>query len=236
MTGTFVFIMLLTVMVALTIYKQKLTVIGAFIGGIIAIAIFAGTGFTGVISLASFFIAATLATSWQSEVKIQLGLSEKNHGRRDSFQVLANGGIAGLLGLAAIFSPEHHHMFTIIIACSLSAATADTISSELGSLYGKNFLNIITFRPDIRGENGVVSLEGFAFGILGSSLIAVTYGLTERFRWREILIIVVTGTIGNLVDSILGATLERNGKIKNDGVNFLNTVTAAICALILLLI
>jgi len=122
-----------------------------------------------------------------------------------------------------------------MIACSLSAATADTISSELGSLYGKKFLNIITFRADRRGENGVVSIEGFVFGILGSSLIAIAYGITEEFRWKDMLIIVIAGTIGNLVDSVLGATLERNGKIKNDGVNFLNTVSASIFALILLL-
>ena len=221
--------------VGLTIYKQKLTVFGAFTGALLAIAIFAGTGFPGVIILACFFISATLATSWHSEVKVQLGLSEKDHGRRDSFQVLANGGVAGILGLAAIIFPGFRQVLTIMIACSLSAATADTISSELGSLYGKNFLNIITFRADRRGENGVVSIEGFVFGILGSSLVAIAYGITEEFRWKDMLIIVIAGTIGNLVDSVLGATLERNGKIKNDGVNFLNTFSASIFALILLL-
>ncbi|HTE23541.1 DUF92 domain-containing protein [Flavitalea sp.] len=236
MTGNLVFILLLTVMVGLTIYKHKLTVVGAITGALVAIAIFAGTGFPGIILLATFFIAATFATSWQFDFKVQLGLSEKNHGRRDSFQVLANGGIAGLLGLAAITFSEYRHVLTIMIACSLSAATADTISSELGSLYGKKFLNIMTFRPDKRGENGVVSLEGFAFGILGSSLIALAYGLTEEFSWSTILIIVIAGTVGNLVDSVLGATLERNGKIKNNGVNFLNTFSASIFALISLLL
>jgi uncharacterized protein (TIGR00297 family) len=236
MTGNLIFIILLSVMVGLTIYKQKLTLTGAFTGALLAIAIFAGTGFPGVIFLACFFIAATLATSWQFQVKVQLGLSEKEHGRRDSFQVLANGGVAGLLGLSSIIFPEYRHVLTIMIACSLSAATADTISSELGSLYGKKFLNIVTFRADRRGENGVVSLEGFAFGILGSSLIALTYGITEEFRWKYILIIVIAGTIGNLVDSILGATLERNGRIKNDGVNLLNTFSASVFALILLLL
>ncbi len=34
-------------------------------------------------------------------------------------------------------------------------------------------------------------------------------------------------TFGNLVDSILGATLERKGHLSNNAVNFLNTFAAA---------
>ena len=45
-----------------------------------------------------------------------------------------------------------------------------------------------------------------------------------------ILTITVAGTIGNLADSVLGATLERAGVLSNDGVNFFNTLTAALVA------
>jgi uncharacterized membrane protein len=41
-------------------------------------------------------------------------------------------------------------------------------------------------------------------------------------------LIVLTGTIGNLADSILGATYERKGAIGNNAVNFLNTLIAAL--------
>ena len=43
--------------------------------------------------------------------------------------------------------------------------------------------------------------------------------------------IVLAGTVGNLVDSIIGATWERRGVIKNDAVNFLNTLAASLAAL-----
>ncbi|RYY20467.1 MAG: DUF92 domain-containing protein [Chitinophagaceae bacterium] len=145
-------------------------------------------------------------------------------------KLLANGGLAGLFGFVAILYPQYRDLMLILIASSISAASADTISSELGSLYGRRFFNIMTFRPDRRGENGVVSLEGFAFGLLGSCLVAITYGLTEKFNLSTLLIIVVAGSIGNLVDSVLGATLERKGQLKNDSVNFLNTVGAAVVA------
>ena len=86
-------------------------------------------------------------------------MSEKDQGRRNSFQVLANGGMAGLLGLVAFLFADYQYLMLILIASCFSAAAADTLSSELGSLYGKKFLNILTLRKDNRGENGVV-LEG----------------------------------------------------------------------------
>jgi uncharacterized protein (TIGR00297 family) len=236
MTPNLVFVLLLAGMIGFTLYTKKLTVAGAVTAAIISVAIFTGTGFPGIILLACFFIAATFATSWRFDKKSTLGLSEKDHGRRDSFQVLANGGMAGLLGFAAAFLPAYNYLILIILASSLSSATADTISSELGSVYGKKFVNILTFRADRRGENGVVSLEGFLFGILGSSIIALAFGLSAGFELKPILIIIISGTIGNVVDSILGATLERTGKIKNDGVNFLNTFCASLSAFILILL
>jgi len=48
----------------------------------------------------------------------------------------------------------------------------------------------------------------------------------------HMLIILLAGTIGNLADSILGAALERKGRITNDLVNGLNTLIATITALI----
>jgi uncharacterized membrane protein len=56
--------------------------------------------------------------------------------------------------------------------------------------------------------------------------------------WMEpgVWVVIISGTAGNLFDSVLGATLERKGYIKNNLVNFLNTVFAALVAYLLLLI
>lgn len=44
------------------------------------------------------------------------------------------------------------------------------------------------------------------------------------------------GVFGLFFDSLLGATLERQGWLNNDAVNFLSTLSAAVFALVLLAI
>ena len=150
------------------------------------------------------------------------------------FKFLQPVAIATLIQIAAyiliggLFLTENS-LLTLMMAASLSAATADTLSSELGTLYGKRFYNIINLKNGIRGENGVVSLEGLLIGIAGSIVIAFVYAVGFGFNFN-FFIIIIAGTIGNIVDSILGATLEKKNYLNNDAVNFINTLSAAICA------
>ncbi len=207
-----------------SVLLKKLTVPAALTGGVVGWLVFAGGGYTGLGMLAAFFVLGTAATSWK---KHQKGSATQT--TRTAGQVLANGGVAALAGLGALVFPTHRHLFELAMTGSLASATADTLSSELGMVYGRRFYNIVTWKPDLKGMDGVVSIEGTLIGVAGSAVIALLYAATHR-SLAAIGIILLSGTIGNLVDSILGAALERKGFIGNDMVNFLNTLTAGLMA------
>lgn len=222
-------ILLIALAAFIAVAKDKLTILGGITGYLVACAIYAGAAINGVILLGLFFLLGTLATSWGKGVKHSHNADDNNGGKRTAAQVLANGSVAGVCGILAYIFPQHHELLVIMLASSLSSATADTLSSELGTVYGKRFYNMLTFRKDIRGENGVVSLEGTLFGLAGSAIMAYAYCF--HYGWQWFHVIVVAGTVGNIVDSLLGAALERKGYIKNNAVNLLNTIAAALTAL-----
>lgn len=208
---------------------NKLTGPAAWTGGALGLLIFGGSGWVGIGLLALFFGLGSAASRWKVADKQRLGLAEANKGRRTAGQVLANAGVAGLLGLTAWVYAAAAPLAPLMLAGSFAAATADTLASELGNVYGRRYYNVLTWRPDVRGENGVVSLEGTGLGLAGSALIAgaycACYGWGPAFGW-----LVLAGTAGNFADSLLGATLERRQLVANNTVNLLNTLVGAAVA------
>ncbi len=224
---------ILLIAMFISVKAKKLTLAAAITGGILGVLIYIGAGFTGIAMVAAFFVLGTVATSWQMQKKEQLTLAEKNAGRREWTQVIANAGVAALAGSMSYFFPGHEVLWHVLMAASLSSATADTLSSELGNIYGKRYYNILTFKHDMQGENGVVSLEGTLAGVCGSIIIAIIYSIGFTANAYLFFVIVISGTIGNIFDSLLGASFERKQYLSNDAVNFLNTLMAALVAFFL---
>ena len=211
----------------------KLTMAGSITGAVIGLLIFKGAGLACFIMLTIFFVIGSAATRWQRDKKVLMNAADVRKGRRTAWQVLANSGVAAFLAAFALWKPEYSTISRLMIAGSFAAATADTLSSELGTVYGKRFYNILTFKKDTRGLDGVVSLEGTLIGVAGAFAIAVVYALF--YGWNIfVLWIVIAGFVGNVVDSVLGATLERKGLIGNNVINLLNTVTGALVCILLM--
>ncbi|MGN7988790.1 DUF92 domain-containing protein [Pedobacter sp. 22226] len=224
-TGIFLPIIIIAGM-AYSILAKKLTVTAAFTGAILAVIIFSAAGYTGLAMMTAFFIMGSAATSWQEHKKKTFVPVEETGKGRSALQVLANAGAAAIAGILILYYPQLNYLMFPAMAAAFASATADTLSSELGMVYGSRFFNVISFRPDSCGQDGVISLEGTLTGIAGSAVIAGIYALGRGWD-ISFLFIVLAGTAGNLTDSVLGAVLERKGIIGNNAVNFLNTLTAA---------
>ncbi|WP_316814702.1 DUF92 domain-containing protein [Pedobacter nyackensis] len=214
------------VVIVLSVKKRKLTFQAAITATIIGLLVWQSAQLKGVFMLMTFFLLSVFATAHKKAVKTKIHKDNLSNKARDSKQVLANGGVAGLTAIMAIIDPLHHEFYMIMMAASLASALADTLSSELGMIYGRRFYNIITLKKEPNGLDGVVSLEGLLIGALGSGIIAVIYAGFEKPG----LLVFIAGVTGNLADSILGATLERKHLIGNNIVNFLNTLIAGLIA------
>ncbi len=249
-------LLLLVAGAAASVRWKKLTPAAAGTGILLGWAIYSGGGWLGLVLLAFFFVTGTAATSWKKKDKLLIRGSSAHEPTRRPGQVIANAGTAAIMGIAAVLHPASHLLFTFMMAASLASATSDTLSSELGMVYGHRCFNILTGKKDQRGLDGVISLEGLLIGLVGSASIAAVYGLGTGLLATQpstatpphflpfpamqhlpghsltlqLLIITLAGVAGNLVDSLLGATLERRGHLSNDAVNFLSTLVAAILA------
>ena len=215
--------------VVASIFFKKLTAAAAITGGILGWFIYAGSGNRGLLFIAVFFILGTAATSWGKKKKSSIRANAGHQSTRTTGQVIANAGIAALAGLLAVLFPAWKDLLQLMMAGSMSSAMADTLSSELGMVYGRHFYNIITWKPEEKGQDGVISFEGLLIGMVGSAIIAL---IANNHFW----VIVLAGTIGNLADSLLGAFFERQGRMSNNTVNLLNTLTGALAAGLLALI
>src|SRR4051812_27895785 len=131
---------LLVVFMIACIKTRKLTVPASLLAALIGFLIVAGAGYPGLIMLGAFFIMGVLATSHKKELK-----ANADQQQRTASQVFANGGVAAILATIAWFHPSREEL-NLMMAASLASATADTLSSELGMVYGRNFYNVLSFK------------------------------------------------------------------------------------------
>lgn len=218
---------LVTILIVGSIASKKIDVPGGLVGGLLAAMIFIGSGLLGLSFLFAFFVIGSFASHWKMQEKAKLGLAQENKGKRSIRHAISNGGVAAICGLTGWFYPQWSAIAAVMVAASLASATADTLSSELGNVYGKRFINILTLKEDQHGLDGVISLEGSLFGAMGSVIIGILF-FAMSSDLRSSVLIAAAGIFGNVIDSVLGASLQRKGFMSNDTVNFANTLSGAL--------
>jgi len=201
---------------------------------------------TALVPVCLVFLLSFAATRLGRERKERLGTAERRQGRTAA-QVAANLGVAALISNEFVqswlidshwFSPgglAPIPVFSPMLA-ALAEAAADTVSSEVGQVFGSQPRMITTLRKVEPGTDGAVSLVGTLAGIAAAAIVAFAGCLTLGAGTTIFWVSFAGGIFGLFFDSLLGATLERRGLLNNDAVNFLSTASAAAFALALLAI
>ncbi len=211
---------------------RTITLSGAAMGFVLGVAVYASYGFKSFAFLLAFFILGSAATRLGYAKKAARGVAELRGGRRSWREASANLLAAAFFSVLALTTP-YQAAFLIALIAALAEAAGDTISSEIGQWLSNRAYLITTFKPVPAGENGGISTVGTITGGAASMLLAALGLVLGLCSVRGAVIVFVAAVAGNLLDSLLGATIERRGLVTNGIVNFAGTSFAGALALML---
>jgi uncharacterized protein (TIGR00297 family) len=191
---------------------------------------------TWLVILLSFLAAGSAATKWRWEEKSAKGFAESEDGHRKWSNVVANGGIPGVIAIFA-FMNESWDSLLPVYGSAIAVAAADTFASEFGCVDPRVRM-ITTMNKCEPGLNGGWSPNGQVAAFIGAFIIAI---LTWALGWllqggsttgamTFIGVVTIVGWIGCQIDSLLGATLENRGLIGKGQVNALSIAAGALIA------
>ncbi len=180
---------------------------GALVAGILGTLVFGFGGLPATLVLLTFFISSSGLSSLFKRRKAIMDEKHAKGSRRDAGQVLANGGVSGVLIVLAGLYPQADWLWWAFCA-SLAAANADTWATEVGVLSPVKPRLITTWKRVEMGTSGGITPVGTLASLFGALLVA-TVGF--MFRGGSIFILIgitLAGFAGSLVDSFLGATIQ----------------------------
>jgi uncharacterized protein (TIGR00297 family) len=197
---------------------------GAVAGGIAGFVILTFGGWSAYALLWAFFLAGTVATKLGYRRKSVMGVAQAETGRRGAAHVIANCLVPAALLLLGVRA--------VGFVAAFAAALADTLGTEIGTLFGRRPVSPITLRPVAAGTPGAVSLPGTAAAAAGAAAIAwagVGLGLVPgSLAWAA----AAGGLLGALAESVLAAMGRRFlFRLDHEFANAFNTFAGAMIAL-----
>lgn len=210
-------------------------------GGCVSAAVigFAIGGFGGLdwlLLLILFALLGFAATKLGFTKKRDMGVQEGRRGERGYRNILGVGIPPAIAAVLCFLFPEHSRVFAMMYIATVSVAAADTAGSELGVRDPKVWL-ITTLKPTEPGTNGGISVKGTIISLAAAAVVsAIGYAALFRTMDAWVLIPIVCGFIGCLLDSLVGATLEDGGYVSKYGNNCITGIAGGLMATAMMLL
>ena len=195
------------VLVALALWKKALTIPATITAFIVLVASAVFTGFTGVTAFSVSFVGAVAVGLVKRNKRKQREDGLYVHsGARSLVQVVANSLPAIVYG--AVYFGTGIKAFLIASAVTVVVGVADSFASDLGIIGDGKVINIVTFKECNRGMSGGVSLFGTASALITSVVVATIVFSVGEIGVKGLWITALSGFIGTLIDSVLGASVQ----------------------------
>ncbi|MEA1986644.1 MAG: DUF92 domain-containing protein [Candidatus Marinimicrobia bacterium] len=209
--------MLITTVIAIVAFKAKsLSLDGAVGAWLLGTIVFGIGGIEWMIPMIIFFTTSSILSHIGGEHKKILNDIFEKTGKRDFYQVFANGGFAVVTTLLFYFTKSQ--IWFVIYLGTVASAMADTWGTELGTFSKKLPRSILNFKKVPMGASGGITFLGTSGAIFGSFFIAISgilfynYSNTITLHNSLIIWITVAGIFGMAIDSILGLTIQAQYK------------------------
>jgi uncharacterized protein (TIGR00297 family) len=214
--------LLLSVLFSLSAFFINWINLGGLYTGIVFGTVILGFGGWSLAALVLlFFISSSLLSRRDSELQVndeQSSMPKKTNSRRNGLQIWANGYWVALF--AIFYFLFQNELYLVMATAALATATSDTWSTELGThKKGRTYL-ITDFKNVEPGTNGGVSLKGTLGGFWGALFIGICYMILHGgTRLEFTTVIVISGFLGCIADSYLGAFYQNSSHDKNQWIH-----------------
>ena len=225
---------------ALVSYKRRIFEIsGSFSAFLVGMVIGICGNVLWLVLLLIFLATSFGATKYRFEWKKSEGFQEGKGGERTWRNVAANGAVPTIIaflsfvaewaaptGTQSALFPKDIASFMFVSA--IAVAASDTAASEIGIIDPRVYL-ITTGKRIKRGTDGGISLTGmFASFVAAAYTSVVAYVIFASLNNSllagpsTLFVPMLCGFLGCQIDSVIGATLERQGRIGKLGNNLVS--------------
>lgn len=175
-------------------------------------------GFGGVkwtFPVMTFFILSSILSKIRTNRNKEVEERFEKSGNRNLGQVLANGGLGGLILITESYLQTGWLYFLFVL--NFAAVCSDTWGTEFGTMWRTRTISVRNFRTVPQGLSGGISFPGTIGALVGALMVVISsyYWIPDFFIFVNL---VVLGFGGSVVDSLLGEFLQIQFKCKECGI------------------